>query len=407
MDSWGKNLLHTSPIGVVGSGFIARQLVRHLLALGCKPPCVLTRRQPQEVSGFDSLVRVTTSLDAFLSTSKIVVECSGDPLHATRVVAAAFDAGRPVVTMNSEFHVTCGSYFVGKGYLTEAEGDQPGSLAALAEDVRMAGFSPLVYGNMKGFMDLRPTPDSMADWSKRQQFSLDMVNSFTDGTKLQIEQALVANGLGAGIARTGMIGPSGEEPLKGAQALAKAATELGRPLADYLVAQNLRPGVFIVATHFSETVALRNLKLGDGPFYYLERPYHLCGLEIPKTIIRVLSGQPPLLNNSSLPTINVAAVSKRDLPRGTHIQKGIGSFDVRGVAVNTAEVPEAVPIGLLNAAVVRNDVDKDSILRWQDVELPDHEAVAICQKLFQRSGPKKGRDNQTPSDLTANRLARP
>ena len=41
----------------------------------------------------------------------------------------------------------------------------------------------------------------MLHWSRRNGISLPMVTAFTDGTKLQIEQALVANGLGATIAR--------------------------------------------------------------------------------------------------------------------------------------------------------------------------------------------------------------
>ena len=98
--------------------------------------------------------------------------------------------------MNSEFHVTVGSYFVDKGLVTEAEGDQPGVLAQLHEEAISMGFKPLVYGNIKGFLNENPTADDMEYWGNKSGISLDMVTSFTDGTKVQIEQTLVANGLG-------------------------------------------------------------------------------------------------------------------------------------------------------------------------------------------------------------------
>ena len=112
-------------------------------------------------------------------------------------------ASIPVVTMDAEVQVTTGSHFARKGLFTEAEGDQPGCLAALREEAVQMGFLPLVYGNIKGFLNHNPVPDEMAFWAKKQGISLDKVTAFTDGTKVQIEQGLVANGLGAGILRPG------------------------------------------------------------------------------------------------------------------------------------------------------------------------------------------------------------
>ena len=61
------------------------------------------------------------------------------------------------------------------------------------------GFHPVVYGNIKGFLNKNPKKEEMEYWSKRNGISLGMTTSFTDGTKVHIEQALVANGLGADI----------------------------------------------------------------------------------------------------------------------------------------------------------------------------------------------------------------
>ncbi len=58
------------------------------------------------------------------------------------------------------------------------------------------GFKPVVYENIKGFLNTSPSKEDMEFWSKRNGTTLGMTTSFTDGTKVQIEQALVANGLG-------------------------------------------------------------------------------------------------------------------------------------------------------------------------------------------------------------------
>ena len=39
-----------------------------------------------------------------------MVECSGDPIHATYVLEKALEAGLPAVTMDSELQITTGSW---------------------------------------------------------------------------------------------------------------------------------------------------------------------------------------------------------------------------------------------------------------------------------------------------------
>ena len=145
--------------------------------------------------------QLTSSLHQLIHQSDLIVECTGDAIYATEIVDRALRAGRPIVTMDSEFHVTTGSYFTDRGVLTESQGDQPVSIAALAEQAGEMGLEPLVYGNRKGFYNPDPTLEQMQCWATAQGISLRQVTSFTDGTKIQIEAALVANGLGARIAQ--------------------------------------------------------------------------------------------------------------------------------------------------------------------------------------------------------------
>jgi len=371
-------------IGLSGTGFIARSFAHMVMkhAPDMRLEKVLTRRSPAALANFPAHGSVTNSIDELVESADLVFECSGDVIHSTVVIERALAAGRPVVTMNSEFHVTTGSYFADRGLLTEAEGDQPGCLAALRENMLEMGFSPLVYGNMKGFLNLNPTPEDMAYWSSKQGISVEQTTSFTDGTKVQIEQAFIANHAGAGILRRGMTGPARDDTVDAARDLAAMAEAAGGPVADYLLSRTQMPGVFIAARHDAEQAdALNYFKLGPGPYYVMFNPHHLCSIEAIKTVRRVLSGGGVLMNNSSKPTVGVCAIAKRPLAAGERIELAIGGFDVRGEAVTIAEEPDHVPIGILNGAVLRHAVEPGQMLRFSDVDIPDSRALEIVRAM--------------------------
>ena len=379
-----RSKLPPARIGLSGTGFIARSFAHMVMkhAPDMRLEKVLTRRAPAALSDFPTHGAVTNSIDELVDGSDLVFECSGDVIHSTLVVERALAAGRPVVTMNSEFHVTTGSYFADRGLLTEAEGDQPGCLAALRENMLAMGFSPLVYGNMKGFLNPDPSPEDMAYWSSKQGISVEQTTSFTDGTKVQIEQAFIANHAGAGILRRGLEGPARDDTVDAARDLARMAEAAGGPVADYLLSRSQMPGVFIAARHDAEQVdALNYFKLGPGPYYVMFNPHHLCSVEAIKTVRRVLSGGGVLMNNSSKPAIGVCAIAKRALAAGERIELAIGGFDVRGEAVTAADEPEHVPIGILNGAVLRHAVEPGQMLRFCDVDIPDSRALEIVRAL--------------------------
>ncbi len=369
-------------IGVVGTGFVARHFVTELMrrqdwSLGK----VLTRRARNGVSGFPN-DRLTDSVDAVIATSDIILECSGDIGHATAVARAVLAAGLPMVTLNPEFHVTTGSAFVERGFLTEAEGDQPGSLARLVEDAVAMGFAPLVLGNMKGFLNRTPTPEDMRHWAERQGISLPMVTAFTDGTKLQIEQCLIGNYLKADIAAEELLGPEEDDLGVAARQLAEAALAAGGPITDYVVSRKLPHGVFVVGRHDpAQAAALRYLKMGEGPFYTLVQPNILVHLEAFKTLERVATGGGVLLHNTARPHLSVAAVAKRRLRRGERIARGYGSFDLRGICVRLADRPDHLPICLANDLHVRRAVEPGQVLTVADVDLEACPALELWQAI--------------------------
>lgn len=374
-------------VGIVGTGFVARGAARSLLASGeFEVSRVLTRRTPADVRGIPAEL-LTSDLGELVERSDVIFEASGDPIHGTDVLLEALAAKRPIVTMDSELQVTTGSWFARRGFLTEADGDQPGCLARLGLEAAGSGFRPLAYLNLKGFLELNPTPDEMALWSRRQDLRLEQVVSFTDGTKLQAEQVLVANGLGAALACEGLLGPTASSPADAAPLL-EAARRLGQPISDYLLWKGGPPGVLILAEHPEAAelpgyLPFARLFVGrDHPCFSLLRPHHLIYLEVPRTLRDVRDGRPPLLNNSPRPRYGLAALTKRPLAAGAVIERGVGSFDVRGIGVSLAARPDHVPATLLAGARVLHELPPGHLVRFEDVELAPSAALRLYREIL-------------------------
>jgi predicted homoserine dehydrogenase-like protein len=370
-------------IGIIGTGFVGGGLKKTINVLpDMEVSSVLTRR---DLIDFPDEDIYTHSVHELIDKSDLIVECNGDPVYATEIICEILDAGLPVVTMDAELQITSGSYLSTLGLITEAEGDQPGALAAMKRNLVSMGFEPLVYGNLKGFLNLNPSLEEMEYWSRVQGISLEQVVGFTDGTKVNIEQALVANGLGAVIAKQGMFGLESDDIIVDSKKLAAKAKEIGHPISDYLLqsphATNKFPaGVFITAEYSQEQApALKYLKLGKGPYYTLIRNYHLVHLEIPWTIRQVLRHQDVLLDNSSQPTASVCAVAKKVLKPGTVIRRADRNFQVRGEAIRIMDAPNHVPIGLVKDLIVKHEIEPGQMLEFDDLEIPSSKAYDAWQ----------------------------
>ncbi|MEL6645904.1 MAG: SAF domain-containing protein [Pseudomonadota bacterium] len=379
-------------VAISGTGFIARGACAALSAFPQYDVTrVLTRRPVAASAGAFPEEKLTNSIDEFLEDADIVVECSGDAAHAAEVMIAAGEAGRNIVTINSEAQITVGSAMVRRGYsITEAHGDQPGCLAELHEECLDMGFTPLAYINLKGFLNLTPSLEDMQYWGPKQGLSLRQVTSFTDGSKLQVEQAFVANGLGAGIAQQGLIGGSVAE-LSDLGAHVEAARKLGKPISDYTLNPGGPPGVLVladcaVADAATDYMPFTRLQTKEGGAYVLLRPHHLVHLELTKTLRRVVEGRPPLLTNSADPTITVAAIAKRPLPAGTVFDEALGGFDLRGEAIEIAGNADAAPITLMDGARLRHAVEPGQVLRMSDVEMVENRALDLYRESLTPQG---------------------
>lgn len=375
-------------IGISGSGFVARAVFQVLRRRpGFEVTGVLTRRDPAlSADGFPEEL-LTNSVDRLIERSDIVFECSGDALHAAGVLLRAGEAGRKLATLNSEAQVTVGSALLQRGFsVTEVHGDQPGAQAELHREVTEFGFEPLVYVNFKGFHDPDPSRENMEYWSKRQKSSLRAVTSYTDGTKMQIEQILVANHFGAGVAQQGMIGGEKDDLLDLDYMVEAALAHGDGPICDWIVHARGPKGVLILARSAEADLlpdysVFSKVRTRGGLAYMLLKPHYFVHLEVPKTLHEIIAGRPPLITNGLTPRTTVSAVAKREIAAGTLIETGLGGFEFRGEALEISGSETAVPITLLDGARIRRRIEPGETLHEADVDLPD----TLAARLYRES----------------------
>jgi predicted homoserine dehydrogenase-like protein len=295
-----------------------------------------------------------------------------------------------VVLMNAEVDGTIGpilkTYADRAGVvLTSADGDQPGVMMNLFRFVRGIGVKPVLCGNIKGLHDPYRNPTTQEGFARQWGQDPAMVTSFADGTKISFENAIVANGTGMRVGQRGMYGPTvpAGTPIQQAVELYPMEALLKGPgIVDYVVGAMPGPGVYVLGTHDDprQRHYLNLYKLGTGPLYCFYTPYHLCHFEVPNTVARAVLFQDAALAPLAGPLVEVVATAKTDLKSGATID-GLGGYMSYGLAENasTARKQNLLPIGLAQGCTLRHDIGKDTVLSFDDVELPSDR---LCDRLW-------------------------
>ena len=389
-------------VAVVGAGYIARGLVRRLARRSTMAaPLVLSRRVEPAVESLigagyrpDSVVlsedaaaltqalaegRPAVTVDpAVLAEVRgidVVVEATGAMDHGTRVILDALEAGRHVVSMNAEVDALLGHHLeavaVQRGATyTIADGDQPGVLLRMIAEAEQFGLEVAVALNCKGNLDVHQTREASRQYAERDGTSVGMTTAFGDGTKMQIENVVTANLSGLRPPRFGTPGVRTE--------LARVAMDVraaGVPAGSvhYTLGGDFGGGVVVLASAPDagfDAPRLRMLKLGNGPWYPLFRPYHLTYMEMSATIEQVVAGGPPLGRRTPQPVAVCAAVAKRALSAGEPLD-GIGGDSCYGVAASIDDGAGLLPIGLAQHATLKGPAKVDQPLTLDDVELDE------------------------------------
>lgn len=324
------------------------------------------------------LVTDDPSLLTSLGELDAILEVTGAPEPAARVVLDAIEHGKHVAMMNAELLGTVGpilkTYADRAGVvLTDSDGDQPGVMMNLSRFVSGLGVTPVLLGNLKGLHDPYRNPTTQEGFARNAGLSPQMATSFADGTKMSLEMALVANATGLRAARLGMYGPDATT-VHDAQNLFPLDELLEIGLVDYMVGAEPAPGVLCLGTHEhpAQKHWLGMYKLGAGPLYTFYTPYHLCHLEAPHTVARAVLFGDAAVSPDVGHVLDVVAAAKRDLKAGETLD-GIGGYAFYGLAENAVDSTPArhLPVAIAEGCTMVRDVAKDELLLTDDVRLPD------------------------------------
>lgn len=364
-------------VGIAGAGAMGRAIAWQVAAT---PGMEVTWIADTDAAALEKTDVARTGIDpvALLESDPVdvFVEATNAIGEAARYCLEALDHQTHVVLMNAEVDLAVGPILAAKAaqeglIVTSDAGDQHGVLATMIQEASVMGLEVVQAGNIKGFLDRDATPDSIKPEAEKRKLSSVQCCAYTDGTKLHIEMAVLANALEYLPPEGGMTGPKAAT-VQEALTLFDFDNYGDTPRIDYLLGAEPGGGVYLVvklAADLPDEQAfyLNYYKLGDGPYYLLYRPYHLCHLETPKAILGAAAGQPIL--SPSDQTCDVYAYAKRDLKKGDAIAHAIGSAECYGLVESLDH--HRVPIHLLEeAAVVKNDIKKGVPLRWEDVEIP-------------------------------------
>lgn len=331
------------------------------------------------------------ALAARAETADAFVDASNAIQDAARFCPVALDHEKHLVMMNAEADLAFGPYLMqraAKQGVTYAscDGDQHGVVKRLVDDLRLWGFDLVMAGNIKGYLDRYANPTSIIPEADKRNLDYRMCTAYTDGTKLGVEMALLANALDLKTPVPGMHGPRADhvQEVHDLFDLGALWKEHG-PVVDYILGAEPDGGVFAVG--YCEDPYQRRMmeyyKMGDGPFYIFYRPYHLCHVEAMEAIaMAVLEGR-SLLQPEYGHVADVYAYAKTDLEPGDRLD-GIGGYTCYGLVENCSEQggDPGLPMTLSEGVQVTREIEKDQKITLSQVDVDETRGDV---RLYQKS----------------------
>lgn len=378
----GKERCSEIKVGIVGAGAMGAAIAYQVSSTSGMKLCWISDLKKEVAQKAIQVAGEGEAGDDFLSMLNdhpidVLVEATNAIGAAAEYCLAAIEKGVHLVLMNAEVDLALRPLLEHKAKekgvcVTSDAGDQHGVLAVMIEEAKEMAFDIVQAGNIKGFLDQSATPQSIELEAKKRNLSATQCCAYTDGTKLHIEMALLANAYGFLPPEGGMTGPKASHVQ---EALEKFDFESYKeiPRIEYLLGAEPGGGVYLVVKPQrnlppEQAFYLNYYKLGSGPYYLLYRPYHLCHLETPKAIKRAMEGRPLLSFHQT--RCEVYAHAKCKLIEGDNISHAIGSKECYGIAAPYDA--ELVPITLLEHGVeLKNTIPPHTPIRWEDVLISD------------------------------------
>lgn len=282
----------------------------------------------------------------------VVVESSNSILAAFEYCKLAIESGSHVVLMNAEVDLAYGPELRALAdkhqvIVTSDAGDQHGVIATMIDEIKLWGFQIIQAGNIKGFLNRYATADQLLTEADKRNLNPIQCCAYTDGTKLNIEMAVLANAYGFKPTQIGMEGPKVAHVNEVLDKFDFTNIPVEGSI-DYILGAEPGGGVYVIGKCDNpvQTPYLNYYKLGEAPYYLFYRPYHLCHLETTTAIAKAVFFKQPILSPPVKKICDVYAIAKKDIAAGTEVDHAIGGDHFYGV-VATVEEGEAgnwVPI---------------------------------------------------------------
>lgn len=406
-------------IGLIGSGEMGTDIVtRASLMSGIEVAAIADVRVENATKavdiafgeeGFATVAQTTDGLNAAIEGGKVgvvndanlllesglvdvVVEATGLPGVGAELGLKAMERGKHLVMMNVEADITIGSYLKSKAEELDVvyslgAGDEPSSCMELIEFVTAMGHKVVCAGKGKNNpMNIDATPDQYQAEADERHMNSRMLVEFVDGSKTMVEMAAIANATGLIPDVAGMHGPAvGPKELASTLIPKKdggVLSDIGR--VDFSVGKGVAPGVFVIveAQHPRIWERMKDLKMGDGPYFSFLRPYHLTSLEVPLTCAKaVLHGKADMVPLDK-PVAEVCALAKKDLAVGELLDQ-IGEYCYRAWVMEAVEAKTsaAIPCGLLAGSVVTKPIKKGELITYENTTPPADSKIVQLRAL--------------------------
>ncbi len=309
----------------------------------------------------------------------VFVEATNSLPDGGRYALLALQSAKHCVMMNYEADLMFGCHLMHVAHEKDlvysvCDGDQPAVITRLISELQFMGLDLVMAGNIKGFLDRYSNPTAIIPEADKRDLDYKMCTSYTDGTKLGIEMAVLANGLGLRTDVPGMHGPIMEdihEVFNHYDFDAIYATQ--KPVVDYVLKAKPYGGVFAIGytdhPYQQRTLAWFPPNMGPGPYYLFYRPYHLGHFESMATIAEAVLNHRAVLQPKFGLQTNVFAYAKKELCRGEALD-GLGGYTCYGMIENYDDNIKraSLPICLAENVVLKRNIRKNEKIYFDDVE---------------------------------------
>jgi predicted homoserine dehydrogenase-like protein len=340
----------------------------------------------------------------------VLIESSNAVLEGAVHALTAIRNHQHVVMMNFEAEMMYGPLMLraaqNEGVVyTCADGDQPTVIKRMIDEIELWGLDIVMAGNIKNYLDRYTDPVKIAPEADKRSLDHKMCSSYTDGTKLCVEMAVLANGINGRTAVPGMFG----HRMKHVNDIFQHINfdelwDRQHPLVDYVLGSEPKGGVFVVA-HTADKFQQYTFNwfppdVGPGPYYVFSRPYHLGHIEAMQCVAEAYLDGTARLQPVYGMRANVHTYAKRALKAGERLD-GMGGFKSYGLIENTAEdgLRQGLPVLLNENLTVKRDIAKDERIALEDVNYdPNDKAFqlyfeALGKKVFENTGVTMSRNS--------------